>query len=63
MPFVIIRRNIIKVIIPARAGIHACVVERSSGFADYDVDVGLFHDRCTVMDSRLRENDVTDPRK
>ena len=50
-------------VVLAQAGIHACVVERSSGFADYDVDVGLFHDKCTIMDSRLRENDVTDQRK
>ena len=35
---------------------HACV-ERSLGFVGHDVDRGLFHDGCTVMDSRLRGND------
>ena len=35
---------------------HACV-ERSLGFVAHDVDRRLFHDGCTVMDSRLRGND------
>ena len=35
---------------------HACV-ERSLGFVGHDVERGLFHDGCTVMDSRLRGND------
>ena len=35
---------------------HACV-ERSLGFVGHDVDRRLFHDGCTVMDSRLRGND------
>ena len=35
---------------------HACV-ERSLGFACHDVEGGLFYDRCSVMDSRLRGND------
>ena len=38
---------------------HACV-ERSLGFACHDVERGLFHDRCIVMDSRLRGNDGGD---
>ena len=32
-------------------------VEYSLGFVGHDVDCGLFHDRCTAMDSRLRGND------
>ena len=32
-------------------------VEYSLGFVGHDVDCGLFHDRWTVMDSRLRGND------
>ena len=35
---------------------HTCV-ERSLGFVAHDVERGLSHDRCTVMDSRLRGND------
>ena len=35
---------------------HTCV-EYSLGFVGHDVDCGLFYDRCTVMDSRLRGND------
>ena len=35
---------------------HACV-ECFLGFACHDVEGGLFHDRCIVMDSRLRGND------
>ena len=35
---------------------HVCV-ECSLGFAGHDVEGGLFYDRCTVMDSRLRGND------
>ena len=36
---------------------HACI-EHSFGFSGHDVKGGLFHDRCTVMDSHLRGNDV-----
>ena len=35
---------------------HVCV-ECSLGFVGHDVEGGLFHDRCIVMDSRLRGND------
>ena len=35
---------------------HVCV-ECFLGFACHDVEGGLFYDRCTVMDSRLRGND------
>ena len=35
---------------------HTCV-ECSLGFVGHDVEGGLFYDRCTVMDSRLRGND------
>ena len=35
---------------------HTCV-EYSLGFVGHDVEGGLFHDRCIVMDSRLRGND------
>ena len=35
---------------------HVCV-ECSLGFVAHDVERGLFYDRCTVMDSRLRGND------
>ena len=35
---------------------HTCV-ECSLGFVAHDVERGLFYDRCTVMDSRLRGND------
>ena len=35
---------------------HVCV-ERSLGFVGHDVGRRLFHDGCTVMDSRLRGND------
>ena len=38
---------------------HVCV-EYSLGFVCHDVERGLFYDRCTVMDSRLRGNDGGD---
>ena len=41
---------------------HVCV-ERSLGFVGHDVDRRLFHDGCTVMDSRLRGNDGGDLRR
>ena len=41
---------------------HVCV-ERSLGFVGHDVERGLFHDGCTVMDSRLRGNDGGGPRR
>ena len=41
---------------------HACV-ECFLGFACHDVEGGLFHDRCIVMDSRLRGNDGGDLRR
>ena len=38
---------------------HVCV-ECSLGFVAHDVERGVSHDRCTVMDSRLRGNDGGD---